>query len=713
MYSFYGGRPGNSFVIVTTFRSVADMVEAFSRGSDYTAVRFDEHVMINSSNKNDPDNGKIYRRGYDFNDEMGGAEYIGTVAGPAGDAPQLGMATISEINNMVTQEGFEEKRTEGSYTVTNASLVPGKNGNTYNDSISWATYSFKDPDGTETTAYIGFTFPYSVIDFETTDIPSTAQSSVTRIDDQTHPFYEKWRFSIPRGSKGDSFSNLQVITANNNDGVESYTGQADDRNNSREILVYDLIDSEAGTTKRIYLGAYNMIKDISLNNGTLTIQYTHDANKVIQGALKSISNVTLDSNGTMHINYNDQTSTSLPNAIKSISSVDIQSGTQQLQIHYNDGTTSTIGAVNYIIQGALNTQGDLLVRYADPAQRGTISWNNKNDWSKIGKVDASVTVSEIANIAIDSQGNMTITYQDPTKEPAVFEHAIKSISNVAVDPNHRLVINYNYGNPDVITNPFKSIIDTYIQTESSQGAGEGTGDQTLRVVYDDGLAPVAIGDPINYIMETAINDEGHLLVWYSDPMHRKDSNKTLVSYNGKGDAQNGYWVDLGLISPKTAQYYNGTDWVNTPSDNIKIYTKTLGNPASSVITRIGNIVIFNLRGRGNFGVSTQSPSWIRIMHGEIPYGFRPYFQVAGMVGLSYNTKQVSRVVYITTNDDQYAQGFKDETSTYYSGTDCRNSIMISLDSTETYPMNTHTFGTFVWMTKDPLPPVYDAGIPSI
>ena len=619
MYSFYGGRPGNSFVIVTTFRSVADMVEAFSRGSDYTAVRFDEHVMINSSNKNDPDNGKIYRRGYDFNDEMGGAEYIGTVAGPAGDAPQLGMATISEINNMVTQEGFEEKRTEGSYTVTNASLVPGKNGNTYNDSISWATYSFKDPDGTETTAYIGFTFPYPVIDFETTDVPSTTQSSVTRIDDQTHPFYEKWRFSIPRGSKGDSFSNLQVIAASNNDGVESYTGQADDRNNSREILVYDLIDSEAGTTKRIYLGAYNMIKDISLNNGTLTIQYTHDANKVIQGALKSISNVTLDSNGTMHINYNDQTSTSLPNAIKSISSIDIQSGTQQLQIHYNDGTTSTIGAVNYIIQGALNTQGDLLVRYADPAQRGNISWNNKNDWSKIGQIDASVTVSEISDIAIDSSGNMIITYQDQTTK--TIEHAIKSISSVTIDPNHRLVINYNYGNPDVITNPFKSIIDTYIQTESSQGAGEGTGDQKLRVVYDDGLAPVVIGDPINYIMETAINDQGHLLIWYSDPVHRANG----ISYNNKTG-----WVDLGLISPTTINFVKesgGTVYL-TPFNLTQVYTIKIGE--DSILNRVGNMVFARFAtGHVDLGQNVLD----KTLKLQIPEGYRPSFNIQDRANL--------------------------------------------------------------------------------
>ena len=45
--------------------------------------------MINTVNKNDPDNGKIYRRGYDFNNDMGGAEFIGTIVGPAGKAPMI------------------------------------------------------------------------------------------------------------------------------------------------------------------------------------------------------------------------------------------------------------------------------------------------------------------------------------------------------------------------------------------------------------------------------------------------------------------------------------------------------------------------------------------------------------------------------------------------------------------------------------------------
>jgi len=97
MYSFYGGRPGNSFIIITTFGSIADMVAEFSKGPAYTDVHYDEHILINTTNKNDPDNGKIFRRGYNYTDELGGAEYIGQIVGPSGPAPNLSLTEYDTI----------------------------------------------------------------------------------------------------------------------------------------------------------------------------------------------------------------------------------------------------------------------------------------------------------------------------------------------------------------------------------------------------------------------------------------------------------------------------------------------------------------------------------------------------------------------------------------------------------------------------------------
>ena len=87
--SFYGGQPGISFVITQHFSSIEEMVNSFKQGDQYTEVNYGEHVIIDTENKNDPDNGKIYKRGYELSNNLGGAIYIGLIVGPAGLAPAL------------------------------------------------------------------------------------------------------------------------------------------------------------------------------------------------------------------------------------------------------------------------------------------------------------------------------------------------------------------------------------------------------------------------------------------------------------------------------------------------------------------------------------------------------------------------------------------------------------------------------------------------
>ena len=89
MYSFYGGRPGSAFVIARTFESISSMKNAFAQGANYSDVHYDEYVLINTKDRNDKDNGKIFRRGYNTDNQLGGAEYIGTISGPPGASPML------------------------------------------------------------------------------------------------------------------------------------------------------------------------------------------------------------------------------------------------------------------------------------------------------------------------------------------------------------------------------------------------------------------------------------------------------------------------------------------------------------------------------------------------------------------------------------------------------------------------------------------------
>lgn len=209
--SFYGGRQGAPFLIVASFESITEMVEKFSQGTSYKDVRFDEYVIISPADKRSEDNGKIYRRGRDFTNESGGAIYVGQIQGAPGPAATLSLHTIEEIAQM----GHEVE--EGAYSISNNSLVPGKyienEIEKFNDQVQWASCSIANEDGSSAVAYIGFTFPYMVIDFEAeVSKEEEVDNLFTRVDNEEHPFYQKWHLTIPKGEKGTSIENIEIDT---------------------------------------------------------------------------------------------------------------------------------------------------------------------------------------------------------------------------------------------------------------------------------------------------------------------------------------------------------------------------------------------------------------------------------------------------------------------------------------------------------------------
>ena len=462
MYSFYGGQPGSSFIIITTYRSIADMIAKFKLGSEYTAVHFDQHVMINTVNKNDPDNGKIYRRGYDFNNDMGGAEFVGTIVGPAGHAPMIQLATIAEVRRKAAEEGYEERRSSGSYSVTGANLVPGKKTDgTFNDAITWECCSIRNENDEDSTAYIGFTFPYTVIDVEASTIEPYISgkyadvSGAYRNDDYMHPFYEQWHLDIPKGVKGDAFKNLKVQIADMS--IEPYEGQAEDINNQEKVIVYEYYcydEYKNGAPKKYYLGDYNVIKDITIAaDGTITISYNHGGNKTFSKIMKWISSLSLAADGMLTINYNtgetrsitnnkikwinsvstengrtlvftyndditDSVNLTLPNNI-SINTGDIEGeGNQKIKIDWTNGDSQDIGnPINYIMQAAIDDNQHLLVRYSDPirrAQSDTVTWKNKTGWTDIGNLKVPYVYSDPSATDLQWTGLGTLENSDET-----------------------------------------------------------------------------------------------------------------------------------------------------------------------------------------------------------------------------------------------------------------------------------------------------------
>ena len=576
MESFYGGKSGASFVVVKSFSSVEEMVKNFQKGPEYSDVHYNEYVLINTENKNDKDNGKLYRRGYDYTNNLGGAIYVGSIVGPAGKAPMLELTTIAEVENQKNNEG-EERYSSGSYAPTE-NLIPGKNADgTFNDAIEWACVSARDENGEDTIAYIGFKFPYLVEEFTAKSVnPYYHRDSeesgfkntdlIERMDNGEHPYYESWHINIPQGIKGDTFKNFRVMVADNT--IKEYDGQEDDIDNRRQVLVYDYYHfdkEEGGEPTTIYLGDYNMIKNISVaDDGTITIDYLHDDSKIYSNLLKWIDRVTLDEKDHFTVQYNydkkDEEGNSLTTYetdldwvnninINSEGKVTIYWSTGKIEqletglrwitsmqtqadgtiiVNYNDGTHQTFSnVIKYVDSVTLDKDGTFTVKY-----------NN-------GEKDYTTKLLWVADVIIAKDGTVTIVYNDGTNTQ--YNKLLKYIKSISINENQKFFITYNTGETEEINDIIKFIKNIYIDDDTNENSD--THDYKLHVVYntDNDEIGTAIGQATNYILETAIDTDEkkdyHYLVYYSNGNIRDALDDNIKrTYKGKDG-----WLDLGSV----------------------------------------------------------------------------------------------------------------------------------------------------------------------
>lgn len=494
--SFYGGKAGTPFVIAKSYNSVNAMIADFAKGPALTAVQYGEHVIINTEDKNNSNNGALYRRGYDYNNSMGGAIYVGTIVGPSGKAPMFELTTIENIKEITFKDSDEVRQGEGAWNISNKSLIPGKTDSEFNDDIAWSYITIRDQHGTDTTAWVGIKIPYHVIemdaqsvsayynrDKETADFKNV--NLVERDDDQAHPFYSHWSVRIPKGIKGDALKNFRVVEAS--DAIQDYEGKTDDINNHRKVLVYDYYCYDAkenGEPKTLYLGDFNMIDTIDLaDDGTFTITYTHDNTVTYTKKIKWITSTTLNSTiGVFHIDYND--GSNYETTLKWINGISLaDNGT--ITFTYTTGDSETL--------------------------------ENKIKW---------ITTAEL-----ETNGTLTINYNDGTKE--VFDKKIQWITNITLTDEGILTINYNNDTPAFT----KSLIwPVRIEFDSKDNEAD-PGTQVIKVTYNNGTIET-IGQPLNSIMRMEVNPINyHLLILFTNPAKR--GTVTYDSITG--------WVDYGAI----------------------------------------------------------------------------------------------------------------------------------------------------------------------
>ena len=348
--SFYGGHEGRPLILKGSFKTVKEMVDAFGDPTS-KIIEFGEYAIIASDNRNNPENGRIYRRGKDYANITGtkitawkeengvfvvdetvttanGAEYVSQIVGPGGDAPFLHLVKINDKNLQIPQgdDDVNKQYGSGSFSTANNNLVSGKTKNT----IDWKYCSIRNEQNNTTNAYIGFTVPYTVIETKVTTVSPYTEASITEdASSEKKPFYYLWNVEIPKGIKGDSFNNLEIV---NNDGKQQlqYTTINYDKN------------ADGTVAEPIILKNYKWATNIKLNSSTgkVTTEYSDGTSKTTQNpTMDWIKSATLDENKVLKIDYVNTEDMSIN--LKTPNSLIYENGS--FYVTYNTDPTKKVG----------------------------------------------------------------------------------------------------------------------------------------------------------------------------------------------------------------------------------------------------------------------------------------------------------------------------------------------------------------------------------
>ena len=546
--SFYGGRRGASFIIVKNFATVKAMADQFKRGANYTEVKFDEYVLIDTTNKNNPDNGKIFKRGYGYNSgktiqwnnpstgrvqniDAGGAQYIGRIGGTTGMTPQLVLTTYTDANTRQSGQNWEERRNQGSYTLANQNLIPGKDGTIYNDSIDWCSVSMRDTDAQDAIAYIGFKVPYLVNQFISESVDAyndqgiyEDMSSVERVDDGTHPFYNKIKVKIPKGVKGDSLRNLRSIVPNSSMNIYTpgtqtlYPNYNADIASGRSIIVYDSYsfdDNLNPTPVTYYLGTINSITGMNLDqHGGLTIDYDGAPSVSFPNTIKWIDEILFDtrSDGSSELGY---------------LTVKFNTLDQQGNQEYVEGSFDYVNNIEFFNNGSVKVD---TVQRNDQLYTNLIKWISQLSLSNGGLDQGKFSVQFndgdsyetylhwVKGIYVDSHGVLRIQYAGPnggTTIPMQDEDhnniILKTVDDFRIDSTQgsqtegKMEVKYNTSQNYSLLGNLKWVNDIDVSN---------TGQITLK--YSGGGTDQILSTQLKYVTDISIANNGIVTAYYND-----------------------------------------------------------------------------------------------------------------------------------------------------------------------------------------------------
>ena len=595
MDSLYGGHQGISFVLKAAFHSISDMVKAFKGGPNYTDVWYGEFCIIDTPNKNDKDNGKIYERGYNYQNDMGGAIYKGQVVGPSSGTPYFAMDSIDAVTKIsekdisknpytyrrfpvITDQYPTGKDENGNYiTAANGNiatfdfgkpdvLVPGKdeNGN-FNDNIKYTWCNIREDNAdSDSWFYVGWQIPYLTVDYDIhTNSPYNAQgvredkSTIVRKDDKTHPFYEQWGIGVPHGIKGDAIRNLKVITPQANEKIYpwtaltindkgvatidtnagNYEGYNDDVAKGHQIVVFDYyaFDQQINPSPyRIYVGDFNVVKSVKVSdNGTLTISYTSKDNDVQNNLVKWVNSVSL--------------------------STEVGTNGGKFVVTYNNGSAPYEADLEWIKDITIDNNGDVTYTYVG---RDKVIETAKLKWLDDITLDEdnghmSIVFNNTAfdkhdyylkwvkDINIAEDGTITLSYTGG-KNNRVLNSKLKNITSATISDDGVITFTYNtktgekYDTANLKKSTTNGLIDFKLPWITNVTLGTGISeDKHIQIKYNNKPNAESIGAPINFVQNMIVRpSDWHLLVLFNDPTHR---------YSPKTNELSGTWVNGGSL----------------------------------------------------------------------------------------------------------------------------------------------------------------------
>lgn len=608
--SFYGGNKGIDMTIKASFSSVEEMTAAFKRGPAFTDVWYGELCMIATKNLEHIDNGKLFVRGMNYTVANGDARFIGQIRGPKSGTPLMAAGTIEEVRRHSLEDigpedvrrypigyktdeaghviGFELNTDENEPIATfpfstgrDVSLVPGKEDDgTFNDEILYTWCNIKKP-GSENDSwyYVGLRLVYPVTDFTTHMVDQyddngniiLDSTNAERTDDKSHPYYAMWNLALPKGIKGDSLRNMRVITPSATDviydpsaitikangaakvGNPGYAGQEDDVKNMRQILVMDYyIFDEQRSPKPImvYLGDYNMIDSIKVDDdGTVTIDYSHDDNYVLSRKLKWVNDITLSpDSGEFRVVYNNG-DPAFETTLDWIRSIQLDADGTIHFIHTKDGRDESYNhLIKWVTDVTLNAAtGDFVMSFNDGS-----SLRKSLDWVDDVKID-------------ETTGRIVLHHT--AKGDVVSDARLRLMKSASVDSTGIITIETNTGESFNLKQK-GSETDYHLKAITDITLGSALADDKhIQVKYNTETTATPIGAPINYVHDMVVRSEDfHLLVLFNDPTHRakaadldqygKDKNGVtwvdgVRGSDGNTTAAGIYWRDYGTIKDQS------------------------------------------------------------------------------------------------------------------------------------------------------------------